>query len=89
MLNFLVDSRFISKSVIIKSFIILAVLRQSVRRTCGARLRAIMSAGNIAPLEEMSQRRQAVGNTVSDLTSPRFEPQAFRLRNKRVQNDQK
>ena len=32
----------------------------------------------------MSQRWQAVGNTVSDLTGPRFEPQTFHSRDERV-----
>ena len=32
----------------------------------------------------MSQRRRAVGNTVSDLTGPRFEPQTSRSRDERV-----
>ena len=31
--------------------------------------------GNTALFEEMSQRWRAVGNTVFDLTGPRFEPQ--------------
>ena len=31
----------------------------------------------------MFQQRQAVGNTVSDLTGPRFEPQTFRSREER------
>ena len=30
--------------------------------------------GNTAPFEEMSQRWRAIGNTVADLTGPRFEP---------------
>ena len=40
-----------------------------------AHLRVIASAANTAPFEEILQRRRAVGNTVSDLASPRFEPQ--------------
>ena len=39
--------------------------------------------GNTAPFEEMSQRWRAVGNTVSDLTGPRFEPQTSRSRDER------
>ena len=31
--------------------------------------------GNTAPLEEMLQQWQALGNTVSNLAGPRFEPQ--------------
>ena len=33
-----------------------------------------MRPGNIAPLEELSLQWQAVGNTVSNLTGPRFNP---------------
>ena len=40
--------------------------------------------GNTAPLEEMLQRWRAVGNTVSDLTGPRFEPQTSCSRDERV-----
>ena len=35
---------------------------------------ASLRLGNTAPLEETLQRQRAVGNTVSDLTGPRFEP---------------
>ena len=45
---------------------------------------ASLHLGNIAPFEEMPQRWRAVGNTVSDLTSPRFEPQTSCSRNERV-----
>ena len=40
--------------------------------------------GDIAPFEEMLQWWRAVGNTVSDLTSPRFEPQTSYSKEKRV-----
>ena len=40
--------------------------------------------GNTAPFEETSQRWRAVGNTVSDLTSPRFEPQTSRSKDEHV-----
>ena len=40
--------------------------------------------GNTALFEEMLQRWRAVGNTVSDLTGSRFEPQTSRSRNERV-----
>ena len=43
-----------------------------------------MRPGNTAPFEEKSQRWRAVGNTVSDLTGPRFEPQTSRSRDERV-----
>ena len=45
---------------------------------------ASLRPGNTAPFEEMSQRWQAVGNTVSNLTGPRFEPQTSRSRDERV-----
>ena len=45
---------------------------------------ASLRPGNTASFEEVSQRRQAVGNTVSDLTGPRFKPQTSRSRDKRV-----
>ena len=41
---------------------------------------ASLRPGNTAPFQEMSQRWRAVGNTVSDLTGPRFEPQTSRSR---------
>ena len=45
---------------------------------------ASLRIGNTAPFEEMSQRWRAVGNTVSNLTGPRFEPQTSRSRDERV-----
>ena len=45
---------------------------------------ASLRPGNTAPFEEMSQRWRAVGNTVSDLTGLRFEPQTSRSRDERV-----
>ena len=36
---------------------------------------ASLHPGNTAPFEEMLQRWQAVDNTVSNLTGPRYEPQ--------------
>ena len=47
-------------------------------------LRVIAPAGNTAPFEEMLQRWRDVGNTLSDLTGPRFEPQTSHSRDKRV-----
>ena len=43
-----------------------------------------MRLGNTAPFEKMSQRWRAVGNTVSDLTGPRFGPQTSRSKDERV-----
>ena len=45
---------------------------------------ASLRLGNIARFEEMSQRWRAVGNTVFDLTGPRYEPQTSRSRDERV-----
>ena len=45
---------------------------------------ASLRSGNTAPFEEISQQWRAVGNTVSDLTGPRFEPQTSRSRHERV-----
>ena len=45
---------------------------------------ASLRPGNTAPFEEMSQRWRAVGDTVSDLTGPRFESQTSRSRDERV-----
>ena len=45
---------------------------------------ALLRPGNTASFEEMSQWWRAVGNTVSDLTGPRFKPQTSRSRDKRV-----
>ena len=59
----------------LKSFIILAVLCRSVQRVCVAHLRFIAPAGNTASFEEMSRWWRAVGNTLSDLTGLRCEPQ--------------
>ena len=41
---------------------------------------ASLHSGNTASFKEMSQRWLAVGNTVYDLTRPRFEPQTSRSR---------
>ena len=68
----------------IKSFFILAVIRRSVQPVCGAHLRVIAPVGNTAPFKEMLQRWRAVGNTVSVLTGPRFEPQTYRSRDECV-----
>ena len=45
---------------------------------------APLPPGNTVSLEEMSQRWQAIDNTVSDLTGPRFEPHASRSRDERA-----
>ena len=45
---------------------------------------ASLHAVNTAHFKEMPKRWRAVGNTVSDLTDPRFKPQTSRYRCKRV-----
>ena len=45
---------------------------------------ASLRPGNTAPFQEMSRLWRAVGNTVSDLTGPRFEPQTSHSRDERV-----
>ena len=45
---------------------------------------ASLRPDNTAPFEEISQRWRAVGNTASDLTGPRFEPQTSRSRDESV-----
>ena len=50
----------------------------------GAHLHVIASVDNTAPFEEMLQRWRAVGNTVFDLTGPRFEPQTSHSRCERA-----
>ena len=55
-----------------------------MQRVGGAHLRVIAPVGNTAPFEKMSQRWRAVGNTVFDLTSQRFEPRTSRFRDERV-----
>ena len=66
----------------IKFFIILAVLRRSVMSwQCQIR---VFAPRQQSCFEEMSQRCRVVGNTVSDLTGPRFELQISCSRDKRV-----
>ena len=72
------------KIIKIKSFTVKVVLRQSVLRVFGPHLLVIKPASNIASFKEMSRRWRAVGNTVSDLTEPRFESCSSRFKNERV-----
>ena len=44
----------------------------------------VIALGNSAPFQEMMQRWRAVGDTVSDLTHPRFELLTSRSRDNRV-----
>ena len=45
---------------------------------------ASLRPGDTALFKAMSQRWQAVGNVVSDLIGPRFEPQIYRSRDEHV-----
>ena len=45
---------------------------------------ALLRPGNANLFEEMLQQWRTVGNTVSGLTGPRFEPQIFRSGDERV-----
>ena len=47
-------------------------------------VRVIVPASDLGRFQEMLQRWGAIGNTVYDLTDPRFEPQTFRSRHERV-----
>ena len=53
-------------------------------KTCNGFSAASLHPENIALFEDMSQRWQAFGNTVSHLTGPRFEVQNYRSRDDRV-----
>ena len=45
---------------------------------------ASLHSANTAPFEEMLQRWRAVGNEVSNLAGPRFEPKTFCSRGERA-----
>ena len=64
--------------------IIFAVLCRSVERVCEAHLCSIAPADKTALFEEMLQQWQANGNTLSDLTGPRFKPKTLHSRDKEV-----
>ena len=51
---------------------------------CAGPISASLRPGNTASFEEMLERWRAVGNTVSNLNGPRFEPQTSRSRHERV-----
>ena len=61
----------------------LAVLHKRVYQVYEANLR-IIAPGKQNSFQRNVQRLRAVGNTVSNLTGPRFEPQTSRSRVKRV-----
>ena len=51
---------------------------------CAGPISASLRPSNTAPFEEILQRWGAIGNTISDLTGPRFEPQTSSSRDKRI-----
>ena len=56
-------------------------------KACNELARPIFASllpSNTAPFKEMLQRWRAVGNTVSNFTGPKFEPQTSRSRDERV-----
>ena len=67
----------------IKSFIIVTELRRSVLRVEGP-VSSSLRLGSTTSFKEMSQRWRSVGNTLCDLTGPRFEPQTSRSRDERL-----
>ena len=73
------------KSFPLFSFLLLYSLyyAEECKNFAGA-ISASLRSSNTTSFKEMLQRWRAVGNTVSDLTGPRFEPQTSRLRNERV-----
>ena len=68
----------------IKSCIFRAVSLQRVCNKLTGPISAALHLGNTALSEEMLQRWRAVGNSLSDLTGPRFEPQTSHSIDKRV-----
>ena len=77
--RFLIGCSETVKDILIKSFIVLVVLRRSVQRVCGGHLRAITPASNTALLEKMSQRWRDDGNTVYNLRPAAREKNALSL----------
>ena len=61
----------------------LTVLRQREYPIFGAQHLRVIAPGQHRSSEEKSHRWRAVGNTVSDLTCARFEPQTSRPRGER------
>ena len=71
------------KSNLIKSLLYSLYYAEACNELAGLNS-ASMRPRNTASFEEMSQRWRVVGNTVSDLTRPRFVPQTSRSRNESV-----
>ena len=67
----------------IKSFIIITVFRDACNEFAGP-TSASLRPGNTAFFEKMLRRWRAVGNFVSNLTDPRFEPLTSRSRDERA-----
>ena len=60
------------------------VTPKCIRNKLSGYISASLLQGNTAPFEKMSQRWRAVGNTVSNLTVPKFESQTSRSRDECV-----
>ena len=67
-----------------KSFNILAVLRRSAKRVCGTHVRVIRPRKHGSHLSKKCRRSGKPLATLSNLTSPKFEPQTTRSRKERV-----
>ena len=84
------EIRFNSSKDFIKSKSNLLLYSLHYAKACNefaAHISALLRPGNTAPFKEMLQRWRAVGNTVSDLTGLRFEPQTSHSRDERFTAD--
>ena len=66
-----------------KSFIYSLYYAEACNELAGL-ISTTLRPGSKPSFKEMSQRWRAIGNTVSDLTGPRFEPRTSRSRDKRI-----
>ena len=66
-------------SLLIKSNLSFSLYYAEACNELAEPISASLRPGNTAPFEELSLRWLAVGNTVSDLTGPKFEPQTSRF----------
>ena len=78
-------SKLIQNFLQIKSNLLLYLLYYAEARNEFVGLISVsLCLGETAPFEEMSRQWRAVGDIMSDLTGPRFEPQTFRYRHERT-----
>ena len=77
---------FIPKEALILSDLSLYLLyyAEACNEFSGRISASLRPGSNTASFEELSQGWRMVGNTVSDLSGPRFEPQTSRFRDERV-----